>query len=136
MRLVVDTNVFVEARYDRKKKKACYKMIQHLQTGHLILLYSPEIYQEVNKVLHAARASRTFLQKMNRAFTAGEEISNIIEQASCEDPSDIKFLDCALTAQASYIISRDNDLHSMDTYCGVRIRNASEFYCENPLIGK
>jgi predicted nucleic acid-binding protein len=44
-----------------------------------------------------------------------------------EDPGDNRFLDCALEADARYLVSGDSDLLDLGEFRGVDIVNASEF---------
>jgi putative PIN family toxin of toxin-antitoxin system len=45
----------------------------------------------------------------------------------CRDPADDKFLSCALSASAGYIISGDKDLCALNRYKSVRIVSPSDF---------
>lgn len=51
-----------------------------------------------------------------------EEISG-----SCRDPEDDKFLACALSASADYIVSGDKDLCDMRRYKSIKIIKVSDF---------
>ncbi len=49
--------------------------------------------------------------------------SNVIEA----DPSDTKFLECALEGQANFIVSGDHHLLDLKSYQGIEIVRVSEF---------
>jgi predicted nucleic acid-binding protein len=46
---------------------------------------------------------------------------------TCRDVTDIKYLECAIAANADYIISGDNDLLDMKEFQGIKIVNASDY---------
>ena len=48
------------------------------------------------------------------------------------DPDDDKFIECAVDAEALYIVSGDNDLLDIGQYEGIQIITAKEF-CEKYL---
>ena len=45
----------------------------------------------------------------------------------CRDPDDDKFIECAVDAEAVYIVSGDKDLLDLDRFDGVEIVTATEF---------
>lgn len=51
--------------------------------------------------------------------------------ADCRDPKDNKFLELALTARASHILTGDEDLLCRDPFRGIRITSVSEFHIED-----
>jgi predicted nucleic acid-binding protein len=50
------------------------------------------------------------------------------------DPSDNKFLECAVAGKARVIISGDKDLLSLGRYRQVRIQTPAQFLAENPEL--
>ena len=48
-------------------------------------------------------------------------------QAVYDDPDDDKFIECAVSGNADYIISGDQHLLQLKEYSGIKILNASEF---------
>lgn len=43
------------------------------------------------------------------------------------DPADNRFLECALAANAQYLVSGDDDLLSLETFQGIRVVSVTEF---------
>jgi putative PIN family toxin of toxin-antitoxin system len=43
------------------------------------------------------------------------------------DPDDNKFLECAVTARASYLVTGDRDLRELESFRGITILTAGEF---------
>jgi uncharacterized protein len=50
------------------------------------------------------------------------------------DPSDNKFLECAITGKARVIISGDKDLLSIGRYRSVSIQSPAQFLAANPHL--
>ena len=83
-----------------------------------------------------------FRKKFNRYFVSNEEklellheIENSIEQFfpseninACRDPKDDKFLELAVAANASCIITGDKDLLILHPFRGIPILNATDFF--------
>lgn len=131
MRIVVDTNVFVEARFDRKKDEAAWRIIRECLEGRLKLVYTNTMTEEAMRVLEGVGASDDLRGKVYRAFAQGEELSDVARHAVCADPTDNVFIECAVAGKVPYIISRDKALRNLDGYEGIKVRTASEFYQEN-----
>ncbi|MBI3302312.1 MAG: putative toxin-antitoxin system toxin component, PIN family [Deltaproteobacteria bacterium] len=47
---------------------------------------------------------------------------------ACRDPSDDKFLECAVDGQDSYLVSADQDLLALGTFEGIEIIDAPTFW--------
>ncbi|HBQ29303.1 MAG TPA: putative toxin-antitoxin system toxin component, PIN family [Desulfotomaculum sp.] len=45
----------------------------------------------------------------------------------CRDAKDDKFLELAVSGRAAYLISGDNDLRSLNPFCGIAIVTAAGF---------
>ena len=48
----------------------------------------------------------------------------------CRDPDDNKFLEAAVAAKATYVVTGDKDLRAIGEYEGVKIRYPAEFLRE------
>ena len=48
------------------------------------------------------------------------------------DPSDNKFLECAVAGKARVIISGDKDLLSLGRHRQIQIQSPAQFFAENP----
>ena len=111
MRVVLDTNVFVSGIFFSGPP---HRILNAWRHGQLRLVYSPEIFQEYDRVL--AELSATFRKIDASPFLDllaryGEQIepTNAIN-IDCRDPADIKFVACLIEAKASCLISGDKDL--------------------------
>jgi predicted nucleic acid-binding protein len=54
------------------------------------------------------------------------EVLDVLHPVSC-DPADDKFLACARTAGAEYLVTEDKDLSGLKVYEGCRICQPAEF---------
>ncbi|HUV88144.1 MAG TPA: putative toxin-antitoxin system toxin component, PIN family [Anaerolineae bacterium] len=126
-RVVLDTNIWVSGLMWRGKPYQC------------LLLARARIVQSVYCQAMAAELSR----KLREAFGFSENhiqavlydlrrISENVEISGglhvvAEDPDDDKFIECALVAGASVIVSGDHHLLDLGKYEGIRILSAAEF---------
>jgi putative PIN family toxin of toxin-antitoxin system len=101
---------------------------------HYTITISREIYDEIVDVLcrqkFAGKINVSLVIKKLNAFldeAEAEWVSLRGNVTECLDPKDNKFLDCALVAGASVILSSDWHLRSMDPYHRIRILNPQEF---------
>jgi uncharacterized protein len=98
--------------------------------GAANLTVSPAILDEMEKVLvrdFAASAeevaeARAIVADAARTVTPAVQL-DVIQ----EDPPDNRILECAMSAGADYIVTRDNDLLRRGQYAGIRIVNDVDF---------
>ena len=64
-----------------------------------------------------------FEKRYNQVFVASPAVVSVIK----EDPADNKFLECAVAADAKYIVSGDRHLLSLKVFKGTRILQPTEF---------
>ncbi|HWR59336.1 MAG TPA: putative toxin-antitoxin system toxin component, PIN family [Thermodesulfovibrionales bacterium] len=128
-KVVLDTNILVSALLF---KGDLSKIVDLWKEGRIIPVVSGETFEEFRSVLEYPKFSLT-----------GKEIKTIIEdevlpffetvdmahdaKGACRDPEDDKFLACALSASADYIVSGDKDLCDMGRYKSIRIMEAADF---------
>ena len=128
--VVVDTTVWISALIFGGVP---LRALEHAVAYYTVAI-SREIYGEIVDVFCRPK----FIGKVNTSFVI-EELNLFLNKAKaewfalrgtvtdCPDPKDNKFLDCALVAGASLILSSDRHLRSMDPYQGIRIVNPQEF---------
>lgn len=125
MRFVVDTNVFVSALISPRGTPA--QILAHEFPFELIT--SEEILGELNRVLHYDRIQKRY--NLNEEIISGylstirkdSQVVEITSQVTVieKDPSDNKFLACALEAKADYIVSGDPHLTELETFEGIPV---------------
>lgn len=133
LRAVVDTNLFVSGLFGRDSVSA--KLQDHWIKLDFILVTSIDIIREVNRVLHYPRIQERFnpkdetLKRFFRLIFRKAVITKDIYKTDriTDDPTDNKFLACALEGKADYIISRDPHLRNIKHFQGIQIIDATAF---------
>lgn len=126
-KVVLDTNIFISGFGWNGKPEEVLKIIKDRQ---IINYASAEILEEIRRVISYPKLRfpeplqikilefvlfySEFVEPQKRIFTV------------TEDPNDNKFLECAIEAQAEYIISGDPHLLNMKKFKTVKILPASE----------
>jgi putative PIN family toxin of toxin-antitoxin system len=125
-RVVLDTNVFVSIL----KKGRLRKILDLWLSDRFILVVSDEIVKEIFEVLSRPKF----------AFSAGEinELGDLIFEKAivcnpqnrvqiCSDPSDNKFIECAVAGEADYLVSGDAHLQALLKYQEISVISPSDF---------
>jgi putative PIN family toxin of toxin-antitoxin system len=111
MKVVIDTNVFVSSFFGGNPRR----IVDYWFSGKLILCVSRQILKEYFDVLGRFQFDRedlfrrlitSFEKGLNTLFTDAPEEQNWIE----DDPEDNKFVACAISLRADYIVSGDPHL--------------------------
>lgn len=128
-RFILDTNTLVSAFiFEHSKPGQVLDKVRKLG----IIASSLEIYSEISEVLLRPKFDKYIsLDKRNRLLADLKKealFSNITESiTACRDPKDNKFLELAVTANASCIITDDDDLLVLHPFREIPILNASDF---------
>ena len=133
LRAVIDTNLFVSGLFSRDSLSALLQDLWIDQEFELVT--SIEIIKEVSRVLNYPRIKEHFSPKeetIKRFFHLifrKAIISKDIYQTDkiTDDPTDNKFLACALEKKVDYIVSRDPHLRNLKQYHGIQIIDAKTF---------
>lgn len=133
IRAVVDTNVLVSglisaSGYPREIERRWRK-------GEFALVTSPEIIDEVSRVLHSPRIHVKYqltdsdIQAFILALLYhGECVAGrLVLVGVAPDPGDDKIVACAVEGKAGFIVTGDKGLRQLGEYDGIRIVNAQEF---------
>jgi len=131
IRAVLNTNVFLRALINSHSR--CGRLLDEFADDYELVL-SPAIVREVLEVLHRPRLRAKFSQITQLDIA---RIIALFEQAQvvdpqdvlpvCRDPDDDKFLACARSAGAKYLVTEDKDLLVLEEYEGARICQPAEF---------
>ena len=127
MRVVIDTNVFVSSFFGGVPRQ----VVDHWFSGELILCVSGPILKEYFDVLSGFRFDReSFFGRLINAFERGPNVlfvNNPKEQNWIrEDPADNKFIACAISLHAEYIVSGDIQLRRAGKVGDVKIVHPRE----------
>jgi uncharacterized protein len=127
MRVVIDTNVFFSSFYGGNPRR----IIDLWKTGAITLCFSGPILEEYLEVLDRAFAGEPereeiaslLLGSFNSVFTARPARIDIQKL----DPYDVKFIECAVSLQAEWIVTGDRGLLRIGRYGRTRIVNPAQF---------
>lgn len=127
-RVVLDTNVLISALGWDAKPEACLEQVLH---GEVAGYISPDLVDELQRVMDYPRFAFTddekqsFLEVVLASFHLVEPGVDLSVVA--DDPDDDMVLECAVTADADYIISGDSHLQDLNTYRDIDIVSPAEF---------
>ncbi len=128
-KVVVDTNVFVSGLRIVNSKPA--RLIDYWRNGQIDIVVSEEIVEEYLDVLSRPRL-KIALQDVREVVRYLYMRVEIVKpkrtfKVIIEDPSDNKFLECAVEGRAEYIISGGNHLLNLKEFEGVKIMSVADF---------
>ncbi len=133
MRVVLDANIFVSALISDKGNPA--RIINRWLAGEFDLLLSRPIIDEILKVTGYERIQNKYAKvRENRLeFVALVEENGIWAEPSetidivSADESDNRYIECAVTGNAQYIVSGDQHLLDIGDYQGIIIVTPAMF---------
>ena len=130
MKLVVDTNILVSAFIFGGTVKQ--QLMHILADERIVLLTSAAIHQELQQVLFREKfqrfQAREHIEAQLAAFLTDAVMIPITQTFfDCRDAKDNKFLDLAVSGQADFIITGDQDLRDLHPFQGVNIVTIQEF---------
>lgn len=133
LRAVIDTNLFISGLFARDSLSAQLQDLWINQDFELVT--SVEIIKEISRVLSYPRIQQHFkpteenIRRYFRLIFRKAIISKDIYQTDkiVDDPTDNKFLACAMEKKADYIVSRDPHLRNLKHYHGIQIVDATTF---------
>lgn len=133
LRAVIDTNLFISGLFARDSLSA---QLQNLWINlDFELVTSIEIIKKISRVLNYPRIKDHFkpkdknIKRFFRLIFRKAVIAKDIYKTDriTEDPTDNKFLACALEKNADYIVSRDPHLRNIKHYHGIQIVDVKTF---------
>lgn len=128
-RVVLDTNVLVSALLFTGRLS---KIVGLWRQGKVIPLISRETFEELRAVLEYPKFSlapdeiQSIIENEILPFFEVVEIQENV-RGVCRDPGDDKFIACAVSAPADFLVSGDKDLTDLKRYKTVKIIRVSEF---------
>ena len=129
-KVVLDTSVLIFALLFKGEVS---KFVELWQKGKIIPVISKDTFQELRSVLEYPKFSLS--QEEINAIIGNEvlphfEVVEVTKEIKgvCRDPADDKFISCALSASAAYIVSGDKDLCDLNRYKSVKIVTPSDFF--------
>lgn len=110
-------------------------VIKTVEQGKIALLISEEIVAEISRVLIYPKLSKIYraeglrVEDLIEAILKISKFVNVTKKIEVvkEHPSDDKFIECAHTAHAQYLVSGDKHLLKLASYKKTRIISVTEF---------
>lgn len=133
MRVILDTSVIVSGLISPHSPPA--QIVSLWQQGTIQLLYSAEIFAELQDVLHRQWLQQRLAHRPNRisdfltsVVILGEIVSGEFDvSGQVRDPNDEMFLTCAALGSADYLISGDKDLFTLGNFGSTQIVSPADF---------
>lgn len=136
MRIVPDPKVFFSGLLFTGP---AHKILQAWRDGRVRIVLSPEIFEEYQRVGMEleSRFKDVKVSPFLELLTAHAEMiySPSILPRIQEDPSDNKFLACALAGRANFVVSGDRHLLKLHEFQGIKIVRPRKFF-EGYLKGR
>lgn len=124
--VVVDTNVFVAAKFNPRSKSA--QIIRECTEGKYTAIHSLQVREEVEAVVYKIRVRQDFHPIVDEFFANSRAIQTDTHLDVCRDAGDNRLLECAIDGGADFVITADRGVLEKSGFQGLRIVNASEFY--------
>ena len=128
-KIVLDTNILISALLFKGELS---KIVDLWEKGKITPVISKETFEEFRDVLKYPKFSltkdevKTIVEEKILPFFEVIDISVNIN-GICKDPDDDKFLSCAVSASADFIVTGDKDFGSLKRYKSTVIIKASDF---------
>ena len=126
-KVVLDTNILVSALLFKGELEG---VVDCWKNGRIIPVLSKKTFAEFKTVLEYPKFSlsrqdiQMIIEQEVLPYFEIVEVSNKTENV-CRDPDDDKFIDCAISASAKFIVTGDRDFLDIGGFKSVRIINAS-----------
>lgn len=132
IRVVLDTNTYISAFFWRGNP---YKILKSCYRGKIHLLSSLEIIREIEYILSREKKFEMSDEDIEKHIQLILSHSQIVEPMKKidvikKDPSDNKFLECAIEGKTDYIISGNRHLLELKKFKEIKILRAKEFLDE------
>jgi len=132
LKVVLDANIFVSALINPHGKPA--QILNYVFENKIRLFTSSSIIEELERVLSYSRLMKRhglekeelkeFISDLLSIMSLVEERKTI--EVIMDDPSDNKYLSCALNAKVDFIVSGNVHLLNLKEYEGIRIATPAQ----------
>lgn len=127
MRIVLDTNVIVAAFATRG---ICSEVFEVCLSEHTIIISDHILFEVKDKLLSKIRLPEDFTNDIISYLKESAEVyePQHVHGSICRDQGDIKIIGTALSGDADFIITGDNDLLILKSYAKTKIVSPREFW--------
>ncbi|MBQ3839216.1 MAG: putative toxin-antitoxin system toxin component, PIN family [Fibrobacter sp.] len=134
MNVVVDTNVLVSGIFWNGSPRKFLSLIFRQEIKSFATI---DIMAEYCRIVDKVASKRPDIAARWKSQIA--KVMTIIEKNTtvdvCRDPKDNMFLECAIAANAYYLVSGDSDLLVLDKIKGIPIITVNQFFDAHPEFG-
>jgi len=128
IRVVLDTNILISAILFGGKPR---QVLERVIRGEIRLCMSEAILEELKGVLRRSKFSYS-IEAIQVILTELTSLSDFVNPSKTirvvpEDPDDNRILECAVEAEANYIITGDLHLLRLSRYQDIEVLNAGAF---------
>lgn len=129
MKVVLDTNILIDAVHD--DFSYTWKIIDLVLKGEIAAVASEKILKE-NRLIIERNVVKENDQERLEKFLNLVTVVPVYQHLKVvdDDPEDDKFIECAMTVEADYIISSDKHLLHLEHYEHIKILNPKDFWYE------
>ena len=129
IRVVLDTNILISALLFKRELS---RIVGLWQEGKILPIISRETFDELRTILEYPKFSLIATEiksPIEYEILPFFEVAKVSEhvKGACRNPGDNKFISCAISADADFIVTGDKDLSDLNKYRFVRIIQASNF---------
>ena len=126
VKVVLDTNVIIDGIKDEYSYEK--QIIDAVRAGEIEAYANHQTIRENKLIMRRLVENPEYEQEINDLMAQINQVVNRRQINIVRDREDNKILESAVEAGAEYLITRDNDLLSIEKYQGVEIVNPSQFW--------
>jgi len=134
MRFVLDTNVLISGLFFSGNPG---RILDWWPSSGYELVISPPILAEYKAVIDRLHVRYPSIDctRLIQVITLRAVILDVpdLSESVCDDPTDDKFLACALAGQCAVIVSGDQDLLRHDGWQGIHVLRPADFVGESHI---
>jgi uncharacterized protein len=126
MKVVLDTNVIIDGLHDEYSYEK--QIIDAVRSGEIEAFANHQTVRENKLIMRRLVDHPEYEREINQLFSQINPVINRHQIHIVRDREDNKILESAVEAEAEYLITRDNDLLSLEKYQGVKIVTPANFW--------
>ncbi len=126
MKIVLDTNVIIDGIKDDYSYEK--QIIDAVRAGEIEAYANHQTIQENRLIMKRLVDNPEYESEIQELLSRINHVANHRRINIVRDPEDNKILESAVESGAEYLITRDNDLLSLDKYQDVKIVSPSQFW--------
>jgi len=136
MKIVIDTNVIVSGIFFNGKPR---ELLRECFNGKYEIICTEEIFREYVETIE--KLTERYKQKAREEIIPillnnVTIIENVYDGKYSRDPDDDKFINCAKSSGAKYVITGDKDLLILEEVEGIKLLTVADFLGEKKQILK